>query len=78
LLAEDGGKQTDMSKRYWWNSYGRFSPLEVLKVFSQIKSRLNLRRITTLYHGLRKSSYGASPLVTRLGWELSELGLVAL
>ncbi len=52
--------------------------LEVLPVFKQIKSTLNLLQIVSLYHDLSQSSYSASPHIARLGWELSETGMIAL
>ena len=52
--------------------------LEVLPVFQTIRSRLNLQRVVTVYRDLQMSTYGTSPHVARLGWELGKAGLVTL
>lgn len=50
--------------------------LQALDVFKQIQSYINIRYVTDLYKVLRMSTYGNSPTVLRLGWELERFGEV--
>lgn len=49
--------------------------LDTLPKFKAIKSTINLRRFAGLYQSLLQSSYGTSPFVGRLGYELSTMSL---
>jgi len=55
-------------------SFAAREALQALDAFKKVESRLNIARITEIYHLLRASSYGNAPLVLRLGWELGRLG----
>lgn len=65
---------------FWMSEYPEATTLaiEALSVCRHIKSTINLQQIASLYHDLCKSTYGTSPRVARLGWDLSESGMVTL
>lgn len=46
--------------------------LQALPVFQQIRSQVNAVQVGRLYQELLASSYGESPRVARLGWELAD------
>lgn len=50
--------------------------LQAFEVFKHIQSRINIKYIADLYRELRVSTYGNSPSVLHLGWELEQLGEV--
>ncbi len=55
-------------------SFAASEALQDLDAFKKVESRLNIARITEIYHLLRASSYGNAPLVLRLRWVLGRLG----